>query len=159
LLQIDAVERNVATLIDPRQAPPPSAPPGEPAIYLDSESIEALSAKDELGVAPEAILGFVTAHELAHVLREHIHGPPTGVHGWLAEGDAQRDAWYTLTELYVEPRRLARCARVAEVRLADRQPASYRHFDATAAERDAARREFPDTPAIWQISPACDVPS
>jgi hypothetical protein len=128
----------VATRARSRHQPPSDVVVGEPVIYLDVESIR--EAAGEVKVPEEAMLGRVAAHELAHVLRDHItSGIDTPVHGWLAEGDAQRDAWLALTEGLADPKwsAVARQARAAQVRLASVQPPAYDRFDASPEERRA----------------------
>jgi hypothetical protein len=142
------------TRVDARHGAPSAAPVGDLAMYLDVESIAALAT--EMDVLPEGLLGRVATHELSHVFRGHADGPGTATHGWLAEGDAQRDAWEVLTELLRDSdwAPVARWGRIAQARLAARQPPAYRQFDLGGAERAGLRHdEVIDPPGRWVVHP------
>jgi hypothetical protein len=144
----------IATKVHPQHTPPSNATVGAAGIYLDMDSIEALAA--EADVLFEGMLGRVVAHELAHVLRGHIDGSDRVVHGWVAEGDAQRDAWHALTESLADPTwtGIARWGRAAQVRLARHQPPAYSQFYASQAERQALGLHQPfQGPDAWLVTP------
>jgi hypothetical protein len=134
----------VATTVQHEHKAPTAAVVGEAAIYLDVETIRDVAGG--LRVSHEAVLAHVVSHELAHVLREdHRTGTDTSVNGWFAEGDAQRDAWQSLTDALADPQSttFAREGRAAQVRMAQHQPAAYRYFDASSLDRMALLGDFP----------------
>jgi hypothetical protein len=146
----------VATRVRVAHRPPELAVQGRQAIYVDVETVVEVSQR--LRVDPEALLAQVLAHELSHCYRGHGEElPATPIHGWLAEGDAQRDAWYVLTELLGDPEwmSMVRAGRAAQARLALEQPPAYRHFPITASEQHAltACEPMPDRQS-WVVRPA-----
>ena len=74
---------------------------------------------------------------LSHVFRGHPSALARVTHGWLCEGDAQRDAFHVLTQMLADRRwtKLAREARAAQVKLSSRQPPAYRQFPVSESER------------------------
>lgn len=136
------------------QDPPAEVADGDLILYLDVESIESLS--QELDVLFEGLLGRVAVHELSHAVRGHATEHGRATHGWFREGDAQRDAWHVLTDLLMDPpwAAVARWARAAQVRLADRQPSAYRWFECDWVERSRLAGEAPqDPPNAWISQP------
>lgn len=134
--------------------PPDGVAIGDLAIYLDVDSVEAIS--EELDVLFEGLLGRVATHELAHAVRGHAAEAGRATHGWFREGDAQRDAWHVLNDLLTDSEwaTVARWGRAAQVRLADRQPGAYRWFEADWAERSRLLSQRPaDPPTAWIIRP------
>jgi hypothetical protein len=109
----------VATTVKQEHNPPAAAEVSEAAIYLDVETIRGVAAK--LGVSHEA------------------------VHGWLAEGDAQRDAWQALTDALADPQwaTIVREGRAAQLRMAQQQPGAYTRFDATVLDYTTLLGDFP----------------
>jgi hypothetical protein len=146
----------VTALCDPDQQPPEGIPVGAPVIYLDIPTIAALASEHR--VSEEAMLGRVLLHELSHVLRGHAHQAGKATHGYVCEGDAQRDSWQVLADLLADPEWecLAREARAAQVRLAATQPAAYRQFGQSSP--DTGRWNHQD-PALnhWILRPARDL--
>ena len=145
----------VATTVKPKHNAPRAAAVGDAAIYLDVETIRHVA--DRLAVSREALLAHVGSHEIAHILRGHHQAAAdAAMHGWLAEGDAQRDAWHALTDALAVPQwaTFAREARAAQVRLARNQPPAYRHFDATPLDRVALVGEIPlPERSSWVVDP------
>lgn len=98
---------------------PAAVPVGADVIALDLPTIMRIS--EELGVPAEAMLARVALHELSHVRRQHARSPRAGTtHGYIREGDAQRDAWETLGLLLndADVGNVARNGRRAQARLA-----------------------------------------
>jgi hypothetical protein len=139
----------IATRIGVELAPPQGAAVDCPGVFLDMETIFDLAA--DLAVPAEAMLLKTLSHELSHIVREHAVGPPTPTHGWMAEGDAQRDAWGLLTDLLGDPAwtAVAWTARAAQLRLADLQPAAYRQFPASSGDRIALAAGKPLPEGRW----------
>ncbi|MGE0305415.1 MAG: hypothetical protein AB7N61_14945 [Acidimicrobiia bacterium] len=133
--------------------PPADLPLGATTVFLDVESI--VEAAQSVSVLDEAMLARVLVHELAHVARGHASEEGVATHGWLKEGDAQRDAWAALTALLGDPRwaGIARSARAAQVRLAQRQPPAYRQFGVDPLERSIFESENPHEPTEWLTYP------
>jgi hypothetical protein len=149
-----AYAHGIATVVDRRHDPPALATLGDSAIYLDIETIESLA--ERTGVATEAMLARVVAHELSHVFRGHATGSARAVHGWLEEGDAQRDAWWTLNCLLPDPTwsRVARWGRVAQARLSREQPPAYQQFGADEPDLNALIVHDPlDESSSWISRP------
>lgn len=148
----------VATRIRGAHAAPKGATLGERAIYLDVETIEGLA--EEFEVSDQGMMAAVAIHELSHVVRDHADDEDSAAHGWFSEGDAQRDAWYVLTEMLSHEQWLtpARFGRIGQVRAADKQPAAYQHFGATPTERSSLGRHRAVLPIrSWTIRPQPEV--
>jgi len=131
---------------------PTGVPAGSAVICIDVPTVTELA--EELGVTTEAMLARVLVHEGSHVLRGHIDGGGV-THGYIREGDAQSDAWQLLTDLLAtdEHASLARDARVAQVRLAARQPPAYRRFGAGAPDTGRWMEDAP-SPNVWVVRPS-----
>ena len=148
----------VATRVQPAHAAPRAAAVGALAIYLDVETIEALA--NRLGVSLEGMLATVAVHELSHIVRGHADDGERATHGWLKEGDAQRDAWHVLTEMLSDDRwrTPARFGRIAQVRASAEQPPAYRQFAVSSAERLSLARHQPvGATRCWAIRPQREV--
>jgi hypothetical protein len=84
-----------------------------------------------------SLLADILVHELAHCCRGHADARAASPsHGWLEEGDAQRDAWQVLTDLLTDDlwEAVAYEARAAQIRLAAIQPPAYRQFAVAGPE-------------------------
>lgn len=102
------------------------------------------------------MLGRVVAHEPSHIYRGHATQSAQAVHGWLEEGDAQRDAWRTLTCLLPDSTwsRVARWGRVAQTRLSREQPPAYQQFGTEEPDlMMPSAHDPPDEPASWIVEP------
>lgn len=143
----------VTTTAAVHHAPPAAVPPGAPVIYLDVPTITELAL--EHGVSPEAMLARVAIHEFSHVLPGHAEPGGLATHGYLAEGDAQRDAWQLMGDLLADPewQQLAREARVAQVRLAREQPPAYRRFGTGSPDTDRWADHDPPDAQSWLLRP------
>ncbi|MFC7597576.1 hypothetical protein ACFQU3_19845 [Terrabacter sp. GCM10028922] len=132
---------------------PPEVAAGDAVICVDVETIRDLAR--ELEVPFEALLGRTALHELSHVLRGHVWEDHGVTHGYVREGDAQRDAWQVLADLLADPNfaPTARAGRAAQVRLAAKQPSAYRHFGHASPDRYIWTRGLPEPPANWVIQP------
>lgn len=153
----EAYAHGVATLAGDTLRLPPSARAGEPAIFLDLQRIETLAAR--LDVPFEALLGRTAVHELSHVVRGHVTDNPGVTHGYVREGDAQRDTWQVLADLLADPfhARMARNARTAQIRLAELQPSAYRRFGHASPDRHISASASLEEPDEWVILPARDL--
>jgi hypothetical protein len=108
-------------------------------------------------VPPEAMVARVAVHELSHVYRGHARAVERATHGWLHEGDAQRDAWHVLTSTLTDAtwEAVGRWARTGQVRLAARQPPAYGMFgDGGPDRQDLVERDPIGTMAAWIVQPA-----
>lgn len=153
LFQSTDYAHGITTRTDASLRLPQSVTLDQPAIFLDIETIDWLS--EELGVPFESLLGRTAVHELSHVLRGHISSNVV-THGYVQEGDAQRDAWQVLADLMADPFfvRTARAGRVAQVRLAERQPSAYRRFGHAAPDRYSHGSNLLEAPRNWITRPA-----
>jgi hypothetical protein len=155
----DAYAFGIATRANSKQQLPPSVPPGAHVIYLDIETIEGKIAP-ELSVTPIGMLGAATAHELSHVFRDVAVVHQNATHGWIGEGDAQRDAWDVLNRLLItdEFAVLAREAKAAQIRLSTEQPAAYQRFPVGWEERNLLSGPGPVSEhQTWLVQPSRDM--
>jgi hypothetical protein len=140
----------VATRARPRLALGPDVPDGTAVICLDVPTLTSLAG--DLNVSIEGMLARVLAHELSHVLRGHIDDEEV-THGYVREGDAQRDAWQLMTDALASDRsRLAAAGRTAQVLLAEKQPGAYQKFGLSSPETG---RWSPTSASasVWVLSP------
>lgn len=147
----------VCTVAATKQRPPVDVTAGDIAIYIDVDSCERLAEK--YAVSGEAMVARVLVHELSHAVRGHATRSDGATHGWLREGDAQRDAWWVLTRLLGDEAwdHVARWGRAAQVRLAQDQPPAYRSFGPDDADRrDLVQHPPSDPPPTWIIRPVRD---
>jgi hypothetical protein len=114
---------------------PAGIPDGAPGIFLDCETIGEIA--DELGLELEPVLGGTAIHELSHIVRGHATSDGSRTHGFVREGDAQRDAWAVKGAMLAAPstRATALAGRAAQVRLARNQPRAYTMFGYDSADR------------------------
>lgn len=146
----------VATRTPPTQHQVAGVASGELTIYVDVETIEQRAG--EMAVDVQSLLAAVLAHELAHCRRGHADiGLASPTHGWLEEGDAQRDAWQVLTSLLADEgwAAVAYEGRAAQLRLANDQPPAYQQFAAGSSERAAlgGTVALPER-GTWLLQPA-----
>lgn len=144
----------VTTLCKPSLRLPAAISTGMVVICLDVETIRSLAL--ECDVSNEGMLGRVALHEMSHVWRGHPSPASGATHGFLREGDAQRDAWLVLADLMVGSgtATVARMGRAAQVRLARTQPRAYQAFGGSPS--DSARWEEPTlpVPGAWVMRAA-----
>lgn len=144
----------VTKIVTAGDNPPVGLSAGDLAIFLDIPTIQRLAERHAVG--HEAMLARVVTHELSHALRGHAHEASRATHGYLREGDAQRDAWQVLTDLLADPEwaSIARWARAAQVRLATEQPPAYQRFGQGTADTDRWKTSDPAEPRTWIMRPA-----
>ena len=154
--QLVARSRSYAHGVSKRAAPDMNLPQpvaeGDAVICVDVPTIQSLAR--EIYVSEAALLARVLTHELVHVLRRHIDTAKGVVHGYLGEGDAQRDTWALLTDSLAHPDwgALAQEARLAQVRLAPTQPPAYQRFG--HGSPDTSRWDTnPPEPVTWFVEP------
>lgn len=92
----------VVTLTSARLGLPAGVPEDEPAFFLDLDTLSDIS--NSYGLTYEAVVGRTALHELSHIAGGHVSVARHRTHGFVREGDAQRDAWAALAELVTNPR-------------------------------------------------------
>ena len=144
-IRTETYAHGVAHVTDSSLNLPPGIPDGEPAIFLDCETLGSIA--DELKLDFEPVLGRTAIHELSHIVRGHVTSDGGRTHGFAREGDAQRDAWAVTGSMLTSPDTFATAfaGRAAQVRLADHQPRAYTMFGNDSADRYHWNREDPES--------------
>lgn len=138
----------IATRARAHHALPDGIPIGVPLICLDIETLTEISQGMDVDLIPT--LAGTSTHEMSHIVRGHTEDRAT--HGYVQEGDAQRDTWGALHRLLSDPdySAVASAARVTRDRMAARQPSAYRNFGNDGVD---LRIQYPPSsrPLYWIV--------
>ena len=157
LYPVTMYAHGVTTIAAQQHSLPADVTAGDAAVFIDVETVNELA--ERYGVSREAMLGRVVLHELAHVLRNHVHPGAHTTHGYLAEVDAQRDTWEVLEAMLTDSQfgDLALAARAAQVRLSANQPDAYQQYGASSPDRYAATARTMPSSCTYVVRTARDL--